>query len=275
MRSQTILFMSILDNETPMETSPSSSQSFWSGSPKNMFFMGLILGFAISAVMALMMVLCFVWRGKGFGASAPGPVAVVANNPPPAQQPDEIEKPVVAGPVAEVTDKDHMLGNKNAKVTIVEYSDFECTFCSRHEPTIKQLLKTYPKDVRLVYRHYPLSSIHPQADRAAEASECAAKLGGNNAFWKMHEKLFTQAASAGLNPDVYATLAKAIGLDQAKFKTCLDSGEMKAVVQAQAATGNDAGVNGTPANFINGKLLSGAQPYSVMDTAVKSAGAKE
>lgn len=256
-----------------MESS-SSSQSFWNGSPKTMFFMGLILGLAVSATLALAVLLCFLWSGKSFSAGS-GQVAVVNNQPTqPTVPTDDIPQPP-AGPVKEVTAEDHILGNKDAKVTVIEYSDFECPFCSRHEPTLKQLLKDFPKDVRLVYRHYPLSSIHPQADKAAEASECAAKLGGNDAFWKMHDKLFAQAAGTGLNPATYPDLAKEIGVDSAKFKTCLDSGEMRNRVLADAAGGNDAGVTGTPANFINGQLLSGAQPYSAMQAAVKAAGATQ
>lgn len=240
-----------------------------------MFFMGLTLGLAITVTLTLAVLLGFLWSGKSLGG---GSQAVVADNyqKPSQQAPSpEDDQPVAAGPVAPVTDKDHVLGNKNAKVTVVEYSDFECPYCSRHEPTLKQLLQTFPKDVRIVYRHFPLSSIHSHADLAAEASECAFKQGGNDAFWKMHDKLFAQAAGAGLSDTIYPDMAKSIGLDPNKMKTCLDNHETKSVVQAQAASGNDAGVNGTPANFINGKLLSGAQPYSAMEAAVKAAGATQ
>ncbi len=240
--------------------------------------MGLILGLAVCATVALATVLSFIWSGKSFAAVQGAQVAANNNLNNAPNQPTNNDPPPAepAGPVPEVTDADHILGNKNAKVTIVEYSDFECPFCSKHVPTIKKLLQTYPKDVRVVYRHFPLSSIHARADRAAEASECAAKLGGNDAFWKMHDKLFAQAASqAGLNDDGYPEMAKSIGLDPNKMKSCLDSGETKVIVQAQASGGNDAGVNGTPANFINGKLLSGAQPFAALDAAVKAAGATQ
>ncbi len=262
--------MSILDRETSSDAS-----GFWGGSPKAMFYMGLFLGLAISSMIGLVIVLGAVLKGKiAFGGSslaaaqqAPFPAPPSAqdpnNNPPPAQ------------PVKDVDEKvDHIIGAKNAKVSLIEYSDFQCPFCKRHAPTIKQLLKEYPKDVRVVYRHYPLRSIHSDAAKAAEASECAAKLGGNDAFWKMHDKLFENQES-GIGVALLPGFAKEIGLNESKFKACLDSGEMAVRVQQDENSGNDAGVQGTPATFVNGRLVSGAVPVDQFKSILQQLEAKE
>lgn len=246
------------------------NQSFWSGSPKSMFFMGLFLGLAASSTVALAVVMGMVWNGKGFGGGS----AVVAQAPSAPQAapvaPDQLPPALPSKPVKEVSDVDHIRGNKNAKVTLIEYSDFECPFCKRHNPSIEQALKDFPQDVRVVYRHYPLTSIHPNAQKAAEASECAAKLGGNDAFWKMHDKIF---AAGALSNDGFVSMAKEVGLNEGNFKKCLDSGEMANRVSDDVASGNDSGVEGTPATFVNGKLISGAVPYASLKAEIQAAGA--
>ncbi|MSR84992.1 DsbA family protein [Candidatus Uhrbacteria bacterium] len=249
----------------------SSETSFWNSNPKTMFYMGLILGIAVSAVLALGFVLNAMGGGKGLSFLNQG--SPLAQAP---SQPNDLgpSAPTPSAPVKDVDAKiDHVLGNKNAKVTFIEYSDFQCPFCQRHLPSIKQMLKDFPNDVRLVYRHFPLSSIHPFAQKAAEASECAAKLAGNDAFWKMHDKMFE--SSADLTVDALVAMAKGIGLNEGAFKSCVDSGEMAARVNADAASGDQAGVQGTPANFINGKLISGAVPYPNLKSALEAAGAKK
>jgi protein-disulfide isomerase len=229
-----------------------------------MFFMGLFLGLAAASTLALVIVLSLLWSGKTLGAAPTNPSQVAVA---PTGQPDPTLPP--AQPVKEVDDKvDHIRGPKNAKVTLIEYSDFECPFCKRHSPTMDQALKDFPKDVRLIYRHFPLTSIHPNAQKAAEGSECAAKLGGDDAFWKFHDKMLEATA---MSNDVFVQAAKAIGLNEANFKKCLDSGEMAGRVNSDAAAGNDAGVQGTPATFVNGSLVSGAVPYSEFKTMIEQA----
>ena len=222
---------------------------FWDGSSKAMFLMGLFLGVALSSTVGLGLLL----SGKFVGGTTPQvaqvPVQPVNNGE---------DTPPPSGPVKEVKASDHVKGGKNAKVTLIEYSDFECPFCKRFLPTIQQALKDFPNDVRLVYRHFPLRSLHPSAQKAAEASECAAKLGGNDAFWKMHDKLIADSA---MSVDNMKRFAKEIGIDQGKFNTCLDSGEMVGRVETDFNEGGAAGVQGTPATFINGVLVSGAIPY--------------
>lgn len=146
-------------------------------------------------------------------------------------------------------------GPDNAKVTIVEFSDFECPFCSKAEDSVNQVMEQYAGKVKLVFRHFPLS-FHPHAAKAAEAAMCAEEQGK---FWEMHKVLFANQQKLGVE-DLKAH-ATTLGLDAAKFNACLDGGSKKALVDADQKAGAEAGVNGTPAFFINGKLLSGALPF--------------
>ncbi|MGA9522560.1 MAG: thioredoxin domain-containing protein, partial [Myxococcaceae bacterium] len=146
------------------------------------------------------------------------------------------------------------IGPADAKVTIVEWSDFQCPFCSRAKGTVDQVREQYGNDVRVVFRHQPLP-FHPQAQIAAEASMAAHEQGK---FWEYHDKLFANA-KALMRADL-ERYAQELGLDLAKFKEALDTGKFKAVVQADAAEGAKVGANGTPTFFINGRKLVGAQP---------------
>jgi len=146
-------------------------------------------------------------------------------------------------------------GPENAPVTIVEFSDFECPFCGRVEPTIDRIFDTYGDKVRLVYRDYPLPS-HTNAPKASEAALCAQDQGK---YWEMHSKLFKNQRMLGI--DALKAYAKELELDQAKFDACLDSGEKAEVVKASMKAGEALGVTGTPAFFINGRMISGAQPF--------------
>jgi predicted DsbA family dithiol-disulfide isomerase len=161
-------------------------------------------------------------------------------------------------------------GADNAKVTIVEFSDFECPFCGKGEESVHQVMEKYAGKVKVYFRHFPLS-FHPNAPKAAEASMCANDQGK---FWEMHKQLF--ANRTALTVDELKKHAATVGLDQAKFNDCLDSGKMKAIVDADTKAGADVGVNGTPAFFINGKLLSGAQPLAefekIIDAELKKGG---
>jgi len=144
-------------------------------------------------------------------------------------------------------------GGKNATVTIIEFSDYECPFCKRAEASVEQVLTKYGDKVRFVYRDFPLP-MHANARPAAEAAHCAQAQGK---FWEYHAKLF---ASSDLSADKLKALATEVGLDRTKFDECVAKQEFKAAVDKDAADGADAGVNGTPAFFINGRMLSGAQP---------------
>ncbi|MEK7124243.1 MAG: DsbA family protein [Patescibacteria group bacterium] len=156
-----------------------------------------------------------------------------------------------------ITEANHVRGNFSAPVTLVEFSDFECPFCKSHLPTLDRILKDYKDSVRLVYKHFPLTSIHPNAQKAAEASECASEQGK---FWEYHDLLFEKQAG-GLSIEKYKQWAVQLGLNSAKFNGCLDSSKYADKVSADSKEGSGAGVSGTPATFINGKLVSGAVPY--------------
>jgi protein-disulfide isomerase len=158
-------------------------------------------------------------------------------------------------PKVEVAAEGPSKGPEKAPVTIVTFSDFECPFCSRAETTVKQVMDTYPGKIRLVFRDYPLP-FHPNAQKASEAAHCAADQGK---YWEMHEKLF--ANQQALTVPQLKEHAKGIGLDQAKFDKCLDGGDKASIVVANKKAGDEAGVSGTPAFFINGRMLSGAQPF--------------
>lgn len=148
-------------------------------------------------------------------------------------------------------------GPTDAPVTIVEFSDFQCPFCARVNPTLEQVVKTYGDKVRLVYRQFPLQNLHPNAQVAAEASLCAREQGK---FWEMHDAMFgnQQALAAG---QLKATAAK-LGLDADKFGQCLDSGKYKGEINADMKAAAAAGVNSTPSLFVNGRpLRPGALPY--------------
>lgn len=200
-------------------------------------------------------------------AANPTPVAAAVAAPPPQQA---TKKP-------EVTAQDHFLGNKNAKVTLVEYSDMECPFCKRFHPTMQQVITDYGDKVKWVYRHFPLS-FHANAQKEAEASECAAKLGGNDAFWKYTDKIFERTTSngTGFALDQLTPLAKEIGLNTTKFQTCLDSGEFTQKVKDEETAGAAEGVTGTPGTIIidangNTSLIPGALPYEQVKPMIEKA----
>ena len=154
-------------------------------------------------------------------------------------------------------------GPASAPVTIVEFSDFECPFCVRAEPTVKELLAKYPDKIKLVYRDFPLP-MHPNAPKAAEAAHCA---GDQGKYWEMHEKLFASNGKLAVS-DLKAAARNVPGIDGAKFDRCLDSGEKAALVEKNKKAGDEAGVSGTPAFFINGRLISGAQPLEAFTAIV-------
>jgi protein-disulfide isomerase len=145
-------------------------------------------------------------------------------------------------------------GPANAPVTIVEFADYECPYCVLAKKTVAEVVDSYPGKVRLVYRDYPLPN-HSNAPKAAEAAHCA---GDQGKFWEMHDLLFTGGSSLVVGG--VKGHARALGLDRAEFDLCLDAGAKAQVVEANRKAGEDLGVQGTPAFFINGRVLAGAQP---------------
>jgi protein-disulfide isomerase len=147
-------------------------------------------------------------------------------------------------------------GEKNAKLTLVEFSEFQCPFCGRHvRETYPQLEKEYIQTgkVKYVFRDLPLESIHKNAFKASEAAHCAGEQGK---FWEFHDKVYAGASDA--TPPTMKAYAEQIGLDEAKFETCRSTRKYQAQVQADITEGTRMGVSGTPGFFINGRFLSGA-----------------
>jgi protein-disulfide isomerase len=181
-----------------------------------------------------------------------------------AKAPQEPEKKNVAAPTKENPSK----GPDNAKIVIQEFSDFQCPFCSRVNPTVEQILKEYPKDVKVVWRNMPLP-FHADAPLAAEAAHEAFVQAGNKGFWKFHEKLFANQ-QAIKRPDL-EKYAEELGLDVAKFKAALDNHTHKALVDKDIEVAKQAGVSGTPAFTVNGYFVSGAQPFPAFNKVIKLA----
>jgi protein-disulfide isomerase len=156
------------------------------------------------------------------------------------------------------------LGPDSAPVTIVEFSDFQCPFCQRTQPTLKELLKAYPTQVRLVYRDFPLTNIHKEARKAAEAARCA---GDQGKFWPYHDLLYANPARQR-DPDL-RRYALDLGLDEPRFAQCLTSGRFAGAVERGLTDGRKLGVTGTPTFFVNGLPLVGAQPLSEFKSVIE------
>jgi protein-disulfide isomerase len=186
----------------------------------------------------------------------------------PTPTPTPVPTPPAAINMADLLDDDSVKGDPDAPVTIVEWSDYECPFCARFfDQTLGQIDEKYIKTgkVKLVYRDFPLS-FHPQAQKAAEAAECAGEQGK---YFEMHDELFKSGVQGGVPS--FKGYAKTIGLDSTEFDTCLDSGSMAAEVQKDFQDGQRAGVQGTPGFIINGVLVSGAQPFSAFEQVIEAA----
>jgi protein-disulfide isomerase len=172
---------------------------------------------------------------------------------------------------------DHILGNYNAPVKIVEYSDLECPFCKRFHPVLKQILSDYGDKVAWVYRHFPLDSLHPKARKEAEAAECAAELGGNEKFWAYIDRLFEVTPSNnGLDLAELPQIAADVGLDRNRFEDCLQSGKYANKVDNDFKDGLAAGVTGTPTSIVISKdgtkiPINGALPLNQVKLIIDQA----
>jgi protein-disulfide isomerase len=154
-------------------------------------------------------------------------------------------------------------GKVDAPVTVIEFSDFQCPFCLRVMPTLKELRAKYGDRMRLVWKDFPLTQIHPQAFVAAQAGNCAREQGK---FWEYHDKLF--ANQSALQPDSLKKYAADAGLDTAKFNQCLDSSKYEARVEDALTAGNHLGISSTPTLYVNGRMINGAQPIEVFESVI-------
>lgn len=178
---------------------------------------------------------------------------------------------------------DHYRGNKDAKVVLIEYSDFECPYCNKFHPTMVDLMSKYSDKLVWVYRHFPLS-FHPNAQPLAEASECVATYGSQEAFWKFSDSVYTKMGDGSIlgtdstnkvvSQETILSLASAAGADRAKVKACIDNKEMAQKVKDSQATGTKAGITGTPGTVIMSKkggveLIPGALSLEQVETMLE------
>ena len=180
-----------------------------------------------------------------------------------------------------ITSEDHIKGNPNAPVKIVEYSDMECPFCKRFHDTMNQVIDEYGEsgEVAWVYRHFPLDQLHPVKARAeAVASECANELGGNDAFWKFTDRFFELTPSNNQTniETVIPQIVREIGLNESEFQTCFESGKYDQHIQDEVDNAIATGGRGTPWSILvapNGKKfpINGAQPYGAVKQLIELA----
>lgn len=238
-------------------------------SQTQMFGLGAVAGILVLCTIGFFILLGIVLKGGGLNLAVLNTDKVVAGEEddllplaPTAQQPGNNPAPAID------LKEDHIRGNVNAKVTLLEYSDFECPFCGKFAPSVDQALKEYGNEIRVVYRHFPLS-FHPQAMPAALASECAGEQGK---FWEFHDELFKN--QTGLGEKFFKDTATKLGLKMSKFNDCVSSGKYNTKIKNQMAGGTAAGVGGTPYTIVTGPKgsapVSGAQPFSSLKTAIDS-----
>lgn len=228
------------------------------------FALGIVMAFLIIFSIGFF-VLLFSDSGVSFGNSKTDKVLADFNQPTPVDESDT--QPNDNQPSSEinlqpVTANDHIRGNvQTAEVIIVEFSDIDCPFCSRFHPTMQQIVEDYSGQVAWVYRHFPLDSLHPQARTKAEASECMADLGGNDAFWNFIDELYLDEVD-----DLEATAQK-VGVDVSDFNDCLTTKQFASKVESHYQDAITSGGRGTPYSVAlskDGKRLpiSGALPIT-------------
>lgn len=234
---------------------------------KMFFLFGLTAGVAAMSLVVFILLFFLVYTNKA------GNVLNTANNAGSAgtvvQQPSQVANDTLPEPevvaVKAIQEGEHVKGNPDAPIEIIEYSDFECPFCSRFYPNIDQAIADFGDDIKIVYRHFPLS-FHPNAKPAAMAAECA---GDQGKFWEMHDELFEMSAGAGLNQAGYIAAAQELGMDTASFEECLTSGKYSEKVDTDMAEGSSYGVSGTPTTFVNGEIVRGAVSYPELKAVIE------
>jgi len=225
------------------------------------------MGMAIIAVIGFVVMLVAIFNQNTI------PSAAVAGNVPtdkvaPAQEPtaaDNGQAEVQAGPVVPVKSGEFFKGGKDAKVVIIEYSDLQCPYCLKNHQTMQQVLAKYGNKVKYVFRNFPLESIHPEARKAAEATVCAGQQGK---YLEMVDGIFDANEANAMSVTKWKELAKNFGMNVAQFNDCLDNDKAASIVDNDIQEGMGAGVQGTPATFINGVFMSGAYPLEAYSAEI-------
>lgn len=212
-----------------------------------------------NVVIGVLVIVVAIFLFGGFGSDSAPTIAVGQPSAPAA---------VAKIDMKSLIDDDPFKGSDDAPVVIVEFSDYECPFCTRfYSQTLGQIESEYIDKglVKFVYRDFPLG-FHQNAQKAAEAANCAGK---QDKYFEMHDLMFEDGVTGGV--ESFKIFAQTLGLNTNAFNKCLDSGETADEVKKDMADGQAAGVRGTPAFFINGELISGAQPFSVFKQAIDAA----
>lgn len=236
--------------------------------PKMTFIAGIIAGFLAVCAIGFFILLPSVISGKT------GVLSLKNNNQAAVLENDNLPSNVQPTPSADnpvninLSGDEYIRGDKDAKIKIVEFSDFQCPYCSRFHPTMKQVMADYGDKVAWIYKHFPLDSMHPQARPAAEASECAGEQKGNDGWWQFADGLYENQARLGTA--LYEELAQNIGLNLTKFKDCVTSRKFQQKVEADYQEGLNYGIDGTPGSFINGVPVRGALPYDSIKQIIDS-----
>lgn len=254
-------------------TSAPKPQNFFDAIPsKTAFWIGCATSvLAIGTVGFVLLAGCMITQKcsvGGLGLERDNAKGIAVNNPSPSPEANTPTAPTGTVPV--VSADDHIRGDKNAPVTLIEYSDFQCPYCGAFEPTLDSVMKTYAGKVRLVYRHFPLS-FHPNALPAANAAECASEQGK---FWEFHDALFANQDKE--SDSYYTTLAQNNKLDMKKFADCVSAKKYQKKIQDESSAGGAAGINGTPCTFVIGKdgnatPITGAVPLDQLTAAIDKA----
>lgn len=225
------------------------------------------LGIPIAIVIAAALIAGAIYfTGVGGGT----PSADTGTNTPEEQVTPEME-------VAPVTEDDHIRGNPNAPILVVEYSDFDCPFCKNFHETMTQVMAKYGASgqVAWIYRHFPLEQLHPNAPRLAAASECVADLGGNEAFWQFADLIFGErGTNEATDLSRLPEFAETAGVDRGQFEACNNSDKYAEVIEGDYNEALKTGARGTPYSVVmvgdQQGVINGAQPYNVVEQIIQS-----
>ncbi len=226
-------------------------------SKNNGFIFGLISGVAVLAVIGFAVFGFMYFKERKDNAAELAKAQQQANEPANQQE----QQPEIKIDL-QIAESDHVLGNKDAKVKIFEFSDMQCPYCARFHTVMEQLVKAYPNDVAWVFKQFPIQS-HPLGMPGAIAGECAADQGK---FWEMTAMIFANQST--LTADSFAKFAKDLGLDVTKFNTCVKDNPHSAKISADYQKGIESGVGGTPTSFVNNQAVPGAVPYESLKQIV-------